>query len=276
MASRVCPYCQRLNGEAETHCYNCGRRLPGPLAKATKNLVRDVLGAEAPMTKLIVGMELVVFAMCLAVDGFQGGILGGFRGSTLIRFGALFGPLVPSEPWRLLSAMFVHGGVLHLAMNMMTFASFGAPLERELGSARATILFLLSGVLGFVGTLVWKGGYAFSVGASGGIFGQMGAVVGLLYARRDPNWKKALTRGLLFAFLITLAIPRIDTAAHLGGFISGIGLGFAFHKEQMMLRLNRTAQVLAALAVALCVASVVLSSLSPVSRAIRAQEMLDE
>jgi membrane associated rhomboid family serine protease len=236
------------------------------------------------MTRVVIGLELVVFALCLAADarvlniGRLISIGGGFRPSTLVSFGALYGPLVPWEPWRLLSAVFVHGGVLHIAMNMLTFASFGPPLERELGSARATLLFLISAVLGFVATMLWKGDQAFSVGASGGIFGQMGAVVGLLYARRDPNWKKALTRGLFFAVLITLAVgwDRIDTAAHLGGFAAGIGLGFALHKEQLKLRLNRTATVLATLGIALSVASVVLSHVSPFARAARAEETVDE
>src|SRR5262245_38988387 len=112
MASRVCPYCQGLNGTAETHCYRCKRRLPGPLRTSAVDLVRDALGTEAPMTRLVIGLELVVFALCLITDrsAFERGplsiLFGAFRGQTLVRFGALFGPLVPSEPWRLLSAVF--------------------------------------------------------------------------------------------------------------------------------------------------------------------------
>ncbi len=229
------------------------------------------------MTKLVIAMELAVFALCVMVDrSMPLGLSGGFRGPTLIQFGALYGPVLESEPWRLLSACFVHGGLLHVGMNMLMFASLGAQLERELGSSRSVLLFLATGVLGFVASFVWSGGMVFSVGASGGVFGQVGAFVGLLYARKDPRWKGALVRSLVYAVLLTLAIGRIDTAAHLGGFFAGIVLGFVLHKEQLALRLNKTASVLAALALLTSVASVVLSSLSPFSQAARSSQELRE
>jgi rhomboid protease GluP len=274
MASRVCPYCQGLNGESETRCYRCGKALPGPIATEALGVVRGFLGSEAPMTKLVIGMELVVFALCIAAElrnperestdlmrflGFNA-----FGSVTLIRFGALFGPLLEYEPWRFLSACFIHAGVLHVGMNMFMFSSLGAQLEREFGGARATLVFLFSGMLGFVGTVLWRGPDAFSVGASGGVFGQVGAVIGVLLARGDPRWKKALGQMLLYALLLTLALGGIDTAAHLGGLFAGVALGFVFHFEQRKLRLHRTAGVLAALMLLASVASVVLSTQSPI------------
>ena len=264
MASRVCPYCQGLNGADEARCYRCGRRLPGPLATGALGLARDLLGAEAPMTRLVIGMELIVFALCMAVDQKPLPLFEGFRSATLFRFGALFGPVLHDEPWRFLSACFVHASVFHVGMNMLMFASLGAQLEHEFGSARATLLFLLSGILGFVATFVWRDGHAFSVGASGGVFGQVGAIVGVLYARRDPAWKKVLVRMLIYAVLLGVAFPMVDNAAHLGGFFAGIALGFGLHVEQRKLRLNRTMAVLSGLMVLASVASVVLSNRSPV------------
>ena len=276
MASRVCPYCQGLNGEAEVHCYRCGKRLPGPIGTGVLSLVREVIGAEASMTKLVIAMELVVFGLCALVDRNLPLGLGGFRLSTNIRFGALIGPLLADEPWRLLSACFMHGGLIHVGMNMYMFASLGAQLEREFGSARALLIFLWSGILGYVGTVLWQGEHAYSVGASGGVFGQVGAVIGVLVARRDPVWKKALVQMLVYAALLTLALGRVDTAAHLGGFFAGIGLGLGFHVELRKLRLHRTAAVLAALMLVASVASVVLSSRSPAWKDVRSQEMLGE
>jgi membrane associated rhomboid family serine protease len=286
MASRVCPYCQGLNGASESHCYRCKRRLPGPLTTGALGFVRDILGAEAPMTRLVIVMELVVFALCMAVDRKLPLWFGdGFRGSTSIRFGALFGPvLTPDlaarveldpEPWRFLSACFVHGSLLHVGMNMLMFASLGAQLEREFGWARATLLFLLCGILGFVATFLWRDMLAFSVGASGGVFGQVGAFIGVLYARRDPTWKKALVRMLIYAVLLGLAFP-VDNAAHLGGFFAGILLGFGLHVELRRLRLHRTMAALAVLMVMASVTSVVLSSLSPVWKDERVRALIGE
>ena len=288
MASRVCPFCQGLNGASESHCYRCKRPLPGPLATGALGLVRDILGVEAPMTRVVIVMELVVFALCMAVDRKVPLWFGdGFRGSTSIRFGALFGPVltpalaaqtglgVDAEPWRFLSACFVHGSLLHVGMNMLMFASLGAQLEREFGWARATILFLLSGILGFVATYLWREGYAFSVGASGGVFGQVGAFIGVLYARRDPLWKKALVRMLIYAVLLGLAFP-VDNAAHLGGFFVGILLGFGLHVELRRFRLHRTMAALAALMVMASVGSVVLSTLSPVWKDPEVRAMIGE
>jgi rhomboid protease GluP len=264
MASRVCPYCQGLNGATEPRCYRCGKRLPGPLATEALGVVQGFLGSDAPMTRVLIAMEVVVFGLCVFADrSLPLGLGSSFSNLTAVRFGALYGPWLEHEPWRLLSACFVHAGILHVGMNMLMFGSLGAQLEREFGSARAVLIFLLSGILGYVGTVVWRGAEAFSVGASGGVFGQVGAMIGVLAARRDPQWKRALGQMLIYAVLLTLAFGGIDTAAHIGGLFAGVGLGFAFHFELRRLRLHGTMGVLAALMLVASVASIVLSVLSP-------------
>jgi membrane associated rhomboid family serine protease len=264
MPSRVCPYCQGLNGASETKCYRCGKRLPGPVVTEGLGFARGLLGVEAPMTRVIIAFELIVFALCVLADRRMPlGLSGGFRGATMVRFGALRGTLLEEEPWRLLSACFVHGGILHVGMNMFMFASLGAQLERMFGSSRAVLIFVLSGILGYVGTMLWRGDLAYSVGASGGVFGQVGAMIGVLAARRDPLWKKALGQMLIYAVLLTLAFGGIDTAAHLGGLFAGVALGFGFHFELTKLRLHRTMAAAAALMLLGSVASVVLSAQSP-------------
>src|SRR5215471_1176007 len=109
MPARVCPYCRELNGAAETRCYRCGRRLPGPLLEGTFRLAREVLGVDAPVTRLVLGLELLVFALLVAADRrFPLGFNDSFRASTLLRLGALGGAFTSDEPYRLLSAVFVH------------------------------------------------------------------------------------------------------------------------------------------------------------------------
>jgi membrane associated rhomboid family serine protease len=277
MAARVCPHCRQLNGEAEVRCFRCGRRLPGKFHDAVQRLTADVLGTEAPVTRLLLALELLVFALCLLLDRrFPLWFGDQFRGSTLVRLGALGGPLGGEEPWRLLAAVFVHANVLHVGMNMMMFVDLGQKLEREIGGARAALLFVLSGILGFVASELWYGPMGpLTVGASGGVFGQIGAVVGILYARRDPEWRRALVRNLVFAALLAFVLS-VNTAAHLGGFAAGIACGFLLHEERRRFGWNQVMTALAVLAVVGSAASVGLSSRSPVWQTFRAYEQLHE
>jgi rhomboid protease GluP len=278
MAARVCPHCRQLNGESEVRCFRCGRRLPGKLHDAVTRLTRDVLGTEAPVTRLLLAIELLVFALCMMVDRRVPLWFGdGFRSSTVVRFGALGGPLGGEEPYRLLAAVFLHANVLHVGMNMMMFVDLGRKLEAELGGARAALVFVLSGILGFAASELWYGPMGpLTVGASGGVFGQIGAVVGVLYARRDPEWRRALVRNLIFAALLALIPMSVNTAAHLGGFAAGIVLGFALHEERRRLGLSRLMAPLAVIAVLGSVASVGLSTQSPFWQSIRADERARE
>ena len=274
MAARLCPYCQRLNSEGEARCHHCGRRLPGPLLGAVFDLKRDLLGVSAPMTRLVIAIELLAFALCVIADrrvpiGFGdfagtdlGSPAGSFRASTIVRFGALIRQYVAVEPFRLLSAGFVHANLLHVGMNLFMFAQFGAQLEHELGSARSFVLFVASVIAGSLVSTFWFG-QGLMVGASGGVFGQFGAFVGLLYAHRNPHWKRTLWTGVIYTVLVSLAIGAVDTAAHVGGFAAGAVLGFALFKEQRQLRLDRAQAALAGVALISCVASVVLSARSP-------------
>lgn len=277
MAARVCPHCRQLNSESEVRCFRCGRRLPGKLHDAVQRLSAEVLGTTAPVTRLLLALELVVFALCVLIDRrFPIWFGDAFRGSTLVRLGALGGPLGSDEPYRLLAAVFVHANLLHVGMNMMMFVDLGQKLENELGGARAALLFVLSGVLGFVASELWYGPMGpLTVGASGGVFGQIGAVVGVLYARRDPEWRRALVRNLVFAALLAFVLS-VNTAAHLGGFAAGIVLGFLLHEERRRFDFRAAMTPLAALAVLGIVVSVGLSSRSSAWQAFRAYEMLRE
>jgi membrane associated rhomboid family serine protease len=242
------------------------------------------------MTRLIVVLELLVFVLCLIANrGFSSGgpgsnlldhlfsmIAGNFKASTLIRFGALGGRLGELEPWRMLSAVFVHMSILHIGLNLFTLADLGRVLERALGGARFVLLFVLSGVLGFLTSEIWYGFYGpITAGASGGVFGEIGAVVGILYARRDPEWRRALVRYLIFAVLLGVVLP-VNTPAHLGGFFAGILLGFGLHREQVRLRLHRLAGALAGISLLASVASVALSARSGFWQTFRQMESQPE
>ena len=189
----------------------------------------SVLGG-ATATALSALLAVLIYVALIAGDGPATPMSWG----RALRWGALAGNLGPSQPWRYFTAIFVHFGLLHLGFNLLTLVSFGRSLEQLLGTARFTVLLLLSGALGFVASDVW---YALlpqrqiTGGLSGGIFGLMGAEVGLRFASGDEGWKRAGVSALGYAAVMAL-LPgvNVNNAAHLGGLLAGAGLAWAFHR----------------------------------------------
>jgi membrane associated rhomboid family serine protease len=248
--------------------------LPGPVTDGAFKLFRELFGVEAPVTRVILMLELVVFAFCLLVNRELPIWRDSFKTSTLLRFGALIGGFGDVEPWRLVSAVFVHANVLHLLMNLWVFTDLARDLEREIRGARVALIFLLSGVLGFVASQFWYAPHPpLTMGASGAVFGLIGAVVGNLLGRRDPEWKRALVRNVVYALILSLMMPGVNNAAHLGGLAAGVGLGFVFQRERARFKLELPLRALAGLALCLTVASVVLATRSPLWQVMRAREL---
>ncbi|MFO0568685.1 MAG: rhomboid family intramembrane serine protease [Polyangiaceae bacterium] len=272
--SSICPTCGGLNGADETRCFRCGKPLPGPLGRGLRELFEQALGRDYPLTKLYVGLCLGVFVL-MALSSRQFTMLGGGRMSEALRWGALLGPLGRIEPWRYLSAMFVHFGALHVGFNMMALMDFGRLTEQRLGSGRFALIFVLTGVVGFVASdfwHAWSGVPVFTAGASGGLFGLTGALVGYLYAARDPAWKQLLMRVAVYAVIFAVAMS-VNNAAHAGGFAVGLPLGYAFYKERQPWTRARLFQVVGGLLVILSLASIGLSQASRVWREARAHEI---
>ncbi len=277
--SRVCPECGRLNAAEDKTCYNCGKRLPGPLATSALGFITDFSADGLAATKLIAGICIVVFGLMMATHPglvSRGAVRGvsGFDSSTLYRFGALLGPpVIQREPWRVLSAVFLHASLLHIGMNMLSMVNLGRTLEPHFGSARFTLLYLLSGALGFCATVWWRGERAVSVGASGAIFGLLGAFIGALIIRRNPGWQRVFVSNLIMAFLLGYVFRNVDNAAHLGGFVSGLVLGLLLELERQPHKRSRLMAGLAGLGLLAVLASIALSARSPVWRELRQSEL---
>jgi len=150
---------------------------------------------------------------------------------VLVRLGAMVPALVwAGEWWRLLTAMFLHGGVLHIALNGWALYQLGGLFEAWMGSARMAVTYFVSGLAGSLASLFFLRG-DLSVGASGAIFGVLGALVGVLLRRRgrlSPQAKALLTQLLTWAGInvfLGFSTPNIDNAAHLGGAAAGLLLG---------------------------------------------------
>ncbi len=173
------------------------------------------------VTNVLIAVNVIVFV----IEEFAGG---SENTEVAVSFGALYAPYVlAGEWWRLVSAMFVHFGMEHLVMNMISLAAIGRYAEEFFGPVRYLILYMLSGIGGNVLTLVsdvHSSAYAVSAGASGAICGLM--AVFILFALL-PGLRRAFPmRRVLFAIFLILAPGLTDhtisMTAHLGGLITGI------------------------------------------------------
>jgi rhomboid protease GluP len=150
----------------------------------------------------------------------------------LLAWGANFRPLTLSgEYWRLLTCCFLHIGVLHLLMNMFALFGIGILLEEYIGRARFLVAYLLTGIIASV-TSIWWHNFTVSAGASGAIFGMYGLFIALLTTKliEDSKRKPLLNNMLIFIGLnvvMGLSGP-IDNAAHIGGLVSGIVIGYVY------------------------------------------------
>ena len=140
--------------------------------------------------------------------------------------GSLYGPLVidGGEYWRLISSVFLHAGLVHLFMNCMVLVDVGRMCEPLLSPWKFVVVYVASGVGGGVAHLLLAPRPA--IGASGAICG----LIGMLFAYATRHGKRALRDGLLrsviFIAVISIALPFIAWAAHLGGFLVGCACGW--------------------------------------------------
>jgi membrane associated rhomboid family serine protease len=146
----------------------------------------------------------------------------------IVEWGAKFGPAIRAgQLWRLITPVFLHAGWLHLLANMYSLNAIGPAVERLFGTARLTAFYLLAGVAGVTLSLAFSP-YA-SVGASGAVFGLLGALGAFLFLHRrtfGPASQVQL-RQIVFVALLNLGIgltPGIDNWGHLGGLLAGVGL----------------------------------------------------
>lgn len=157
----------------------------------------------------------------------------------LVRWGANLAVYsLTDEPWRLLTSMFLHIGLMHLAVNMYMLLSFGAMAERRFGPVRLLLVYLLSGLAGSVVSALWHAdpfNQVVAAGASGALMGLTGAYLAdwlVASWHNDPHEDVKIGGPLVQTILINLvigtAIPGIDNACHVGGLIGGFVVGGAF------------------------------------------------
>jgi membrane associated rhomboid family serine protease len=175
-------------------------------------------GTGAKVTKALIGINVAVYVAELATGGGVNG-----TGSTIYLKGVLFGPLLEQgEWWRLVTAAFLHYGPIHLLLNMIALYWFGSLLEERIGSGRYVLLYLVSGISGSAGALLWSNGFLTpTVGASGAIFGILGAGL-VLERQRDYVFGGSALGVIVINFVFTFSISGISKGGHIGGLVGGI------------------------------------------------------
>lgn len=171
---------------------------------------------RAGITQILIAANVGVFIAMLTT--------GSFEGRDLLRFGALPPFLSKDQWWRLFTAMFVHIDLLHLLLNMWALSIFGPSIEQRYGRARFLALYVVAGLLGNAASLAFTPPVV-GAGASGGVFGILGAWIGFFVRHRRAKGASDQLRSLFILIGINLAIGyasrRIDNNAHLGGLAGG-------------------------------------------------------
>ncbi len=228
----LCPSCGRLTNADAPVCLVCGRKNPGmwgfggPLARLSRawsftnaaaaacvalyiaSLVFDPLAALRPR-----GLFEVFSPTSRALDAL------GMTGSVAWAEGRW---------WTLLTAIYLHGGILHILFNVLWIRQLGPAVEELYGPARFAVIFTLAGAAGFVASNSL--GVPFTIGASGSIFGLLGAIVAFGRKRGGAFGRMVLRQygqWALVLFIFGFIMPGVNNWAHAGGFAGGFGAGLA-------------------------------------------------
>ena len=237
---QLCPNCGSLVGINATRCHNCGTNLKFSMAAVNRSL-SGVFSGPAPVTTALLVANLMMFGvewMATAAQGKGAGlsILWGMGGEATYRLGmsAPYGIYVQHQWYRLITAMFLHGGLIHIGFNMMSLMQLGPALEELYGSARYFFLYIVTGAFGFLASS-FIGHY--SLGASGGLLGLVGAMLAIT-SKRGGSYMRELRSRLISSVVILFVLGfmgmGIDNWAHGGGLASGFVLGKIFADRQPM------------------------------------------
>lgn len=195
---------------------------------------------QSPVTRFLLLVIGAAFVLEIAAGGST-------DTAVLVRLGAnVPGLFWAGEYWRLATSVFLHIGFLHLLVNGWALYQLGSVFELLAGSGRLLTTFLITGLTGSLGSVLWSsfGSHAngVSAGASGAIFGLLGALIAFLLRRRGrllPRAKALLSQLVLWAAINTVfgfTVPGIDNAAHMGGVLGGLLIGLSLRERRRPLR----------------------------------------
>jgi membrane associated rhomboid family serine protease len=247
------PTCYRHSGrETAVACSNCGRpicpdcmttspvgmRCPECAGQTTKvRTMRNVRAGGFQATKVLIAINVIAFVAegsgAFSLTGTPDPTLGG--ASWLYSHGLLFAPYIRvyHDYWRLVTSGFLHLDLLHIASNMYVLFWVGRLLEPAIGWRRFVAIYSVGLLAGSLGVMIVSPLSA-SAGASGAIFGLMGAAFLEAHLRGAEQVRNQLVFLIILNLVITLSVPGISIGAHLGGLIGGGLATVAFRQSDQM------------------------------------------
>lgn len=231
--SILCPNCRKLISGSESHCPFCGLTRPGSRWKNNP----WTRGFQNPnqFVKILIGINIGMYVISILFD----------PGAIALSMNPLIF-LSPSETsifilgatgtvpideyhrlWTLVSAGFLHGGILHIFFNMAALRQLAGLVNREYGLHRMFVIYTISGIVGFL--ISYFAGVAFTIGASASVCGLVGALLyygksrGGIYGR---NLYRQISIWVIFLFVFGLVVPGINNWGHGGGILAGIIFGY--------------------------------------------------
>ncbi|HEY2953693.1 MAG TPA: rhomboid family intramembrane serine protease [Candidatus Eisenbacteria bacterium] len=259
--SMICPSCGKLIGVGEERCPFCGAWRPGLYGFAPA--IQRLFGQKLDLVAIIVASCIALYVVALVLQP-----------EAIFDFGSLFSFLSPGPRalyqlgmtggvawragwwWTLLTAIYLHGGLLHIFFNVMWIRSLGPAVTEAYGPARAFVIFSVAGAAGFLISNLASG--APSIGASGSIFGLLAALIVYNRRRGASHITAQLWQWAVLMFVMGFVMSRVNNWAHAGGFGGGwvVAEAMRFSDEK---RESPAVQVLALALLALTAVGVVLS-----------------
>jgi len=268
----MCPNCRALIERNASVCPFCGEKLRSPRARSAPGAPGRTLGiipipssgtsAVATVTIALYGISWYMTATSASAQLNPVSAMGGISRDVLLRLGAKSPYILVGQWWRLVTAIFLHAGLLHIGLNLWCLFDLGPQVESLFSTAKFMVLYLVTGVAGFVLSLWWRP-FGMSVGASGAILGLIGILIGASFhhGHLGREYRGQLWRWVIYIFIFGLFFA-VDNAAHLGGLVTGALLGYVVPEGEAETRASQNLwNALAVLSVVIIAGSFALMAL---------------
>ncbi len=245
---RMCPHCRELVNRSLNTCPACGGSMTGVPGGGSKRLFAAVMPHFSSLTSVLITANVFLLGLQLITWGRDPN--SGFLGLLSPPFEAMFvygakhyvAILQLGQIWRLVTAGFLHFGVIHLAMNMYSLTILGPLVEESFGWRKTLFIYTVTDVCAFTASLKFRP-EAFSAGASGPLFGMLGFALIYSKFRAGTSGRAASQQlmGFITPAIVMLFFPGIDNTAHIGGFLAGAALAWVVDPGEPRTRASRVA-----------------------------------
>ena len=233
MPAILCPRCHKLISSDAPSCHHCGMVRPGMFGLASR--MRQ-LGLSLDFPHIITVFCGALYLLCLALDpgailqprGMMDILSPSGQATARVGMTGMMPVLVWGHWWTVITAIYLHGSLLHIFFNMMWVRQLGPVVAELFGPFRLFVIFTVAGVVGFIASATM--GSAYTLGASGSIFGLLAAAI--VYGRRVGSgmFTRQFLQWAVIMFVFGFIMDGIDNWAHGGGFVGGYATAWLFSR----------------------------------------------